>query len=78
MKNYNDLDAKGKFIRSVICVPVFLLILILCGVFFAKFFTLSGSWIVKYAIVAAITVALSVYQLASTYIAWKRDEDQYY
>ena len=74
MKNYNNLTPKGKFIRTAVCVPVFWAMLIGCWVFFSSHFTLGIGWIIKYVIIAVIIAAVSVWQLVTTYLAWKQDE----
>lgn len=75
MKNYNDLTPKGKFIRTAICVPILWAILIAVLVFFSTHFILGIGWIIKYAVCVLITVPVSIWQLVTTYQAWKRDDD---
>ncbi len=72
--NYNDLSPKGKFIRSCVYVPLFLLLLFGFFIYLSAHFTLSGRFIIKYIVVSVISVFVGIAQLVGTYIAWKRDD----
>lgn len=77
MKDYNELTPKGKFIRSCICVPIFLLLTWGIWAFAKSHFILGTGFVIKYIVAAVIIVLLSIYQLVSTYIAYKNDRDGY-
>ena len=75
--NYENLSPKGKFIRTCICVPIMLILLIGTLAFLATHFMLSGRFIIKASVAVVICIALSVWQLVTTYKAWKDDEGYY-
>lgn len=75
MKNYNDLTPKGKFIRTAICVPIFWACLIAVWVFLSTYFILGIGAIVKLVVASVVIVMVSIWQLVTTYQAWKRDDD---
>lgn len=77
MKAYQDLTPKEKFVRTCIIVPISFAILIGIWAFCTAHFTLGTSWIVKFAVCTVIIAIVSVWQLITTYKAWKDDENNY-
>ena len=77
MTNYNDLPPKGKFIRTCIAFPVCIVLLILTWFLLNRWFLLGTGFIIKYIIVCIITVAVGIWQLVTTYQAYKNDRDGY-
>ncbi len=77
MQNYNDLSPKGKFIRSCICVPIFWLMTWGLWAFVKAHFILSTGFVIKYAVAALVIAVVGIYQLVSTYKAYKNDKDGY-
>lgn len=74
MKDYNSLSPKGKFIRSCIASVIFLAILAGFWIFVATHFKLGTGFLVKAGIGSAIVVILCIWQIITTYAAWKQDE----
>lgn len=77
MRNYKDLSPKEKFVRTCICFPVFLILLIVCPILLSSFVQFSTGYIVKFAIAFVIVIIVGIGQLISTYKAWK-DHDDFY
>jgi len=77
MKAYQDLDTKGKFIRTCIAVSVCWALLTGIRVFCSQHFILGTGWIIKFAAAAVIIVIVSIWQLITTYLKWKDDENNY-
>ena len=78
MKNYNELPPKGKFIRTAICFPVSVIILIVFYLFLNSRFILGSGFVIKYVLAFAVVIVVGIAQLVTTYKAWKRDDDNYY
>ncbi len=72
--NYNDLTPKGKFIRTCICVPILLALLIAIPFWLSSFVQFTTGFLIKYAIIVVISVIIAVAQLIMTYKAWKDHE----
>lgn len=77
MKNYQDLDSKGKFIRTCIFVPICWAIIVALWVFLPMHFKLGTRLIIELVIVSVIAVPLGIWQLVSTYRAYINDRDGY-
>ena len=77
MKAYQELDPKGKFIRTCIAVPVSWSLMIGIRLFCSQHFILGTGWIIKFAAAAVIIVIVSIWQLITTYLKWKDDENNY-
>ncbi len=75
--NYEKLSPKGKFIRTCICVPILLALLFGTLWFLATHFTLGPRFIIKASVAVVLCVAVAVWQLITTYKAWKDDEGYY-
>ena len=75
--DYNKLSPKGKFIRTCICTPILLILLFGTLYFLATHFTLSTGFIIKASIAVVLCLIVAVWQLVTTYKAWKDDENYY-
>ena len=74
MKSYENLSPKGKFIRTCICTPIMLILLFGTLAFLATHFTLSAGFIIKASVAVVLCIAVAVWQLITTFKAWKDDE----
>ena len=77
MRSYHDLTPKEKFIHTCIAVPVCWALMIGIRVFCSQHFILGTGWIIKFAAAAVIIVIVSIWQLITTYLKWKDDENNY-
>ena len=77
MRSYHDLTPKEKFIRTCIAVPVCWALMTGIRVFCSQHFILGTGWIIKFAAAAVIIVILSFWQIITTYLKWKDDENNY-
>lgn len=77
MKNYNDLDSRGKFIRSCVCVPICWAIIAALWIWLPTHFTLGMRLIIELVVVSVICVPLGIWQLVSTYKAYMNDKNGY-
>ena len=75
--NYEKLSPKGIFIRTCICVPILFILLFGTLWFCATHFTLGAGFIIKASIGVVLSIVVAVWQLITTYKAWKDDEDFY-
>lgn len=74
MRNYKDLSPKEKFIRTCICVPIFLVLLAAVPFILSSYVTFTTGSFIRYAISFVIVIIVSIGQLIMTYKAWKNDE----
>lgn len=74
MRSYHDLTPKEIFIRTCIAVPVCWALMTGILVFCSQHFILGTGWIIKF---AAAAVTVSIWQIITTYLKWKDDENNY-
>lgn len=65
MKSWNELSNKEKFIRTLIIIPFAIIACFIC-------YTLFRHRIKAFIAIAIILIVL-VWQLVTTFLAWKRD-----
>ena len=77
MKNYNDLDARGKFIRTVWFSAVCIVLFGLIWWFVTVKCTMSTGFFVKLVLGTVICAAVMVWQIVTTYRAWQKDKNDW-
>lgn len=78
MKNYNDLDGRGKFIRTVWFLAVTVMICIGLWYVLLTWFTMSRGFFVKLVVGIVLIAVVGTWQLVTTYRAWQSEKNDIY